>query len=99
MESLTPPVYPSTRTKVHSGQLPNDKLWHVKGGTPLNVANRDNRFPLIWAVQSHPFTPSKYTTWVIIMDTSEEARRERSKFEAELTTPLGPDRFMDHYGE
>ena len=99
MDGLNPPpVYPATRTQVHMNIQPNDKAWCVRGGRPIYVPNRDIRFPLIWEVDAHPLTHGNHTSWVIILDTSKEARRERALFQAELTTPLGPQNFMSHFG-
>ena len=92
-------IYPNSRTEVYGNTPPKEKAWTVKGGRPINVPNRDIRFPLIWEVDYHPLTQGNNTSWVIIMDTSKEARRQRSLFQSELTTPLGPDQFMPHFGK
>jgi hypothetical protein len=91
-------VYPKTRTVVHDNKRPEENAWCVRDGRPINVPYRDIRFPLVWEVDSHPLTHGDHKSWVIILDTSKEARHQRSLFQAELTTPLGPQRYMDHFG-
>src|SRR5271163_1382665 len=92
-------IYPKTRTIVHNNKLPEENAWRVRDGRPINNPNRDIRFPLVWDVDSHPLTHGNHKTWVIIVDTSREARRQRSLCQAELTTPLGPQRFMSDFGK
>jgi hypothetical protein len=93
-------IYPCTRTTVHTYDVPTDRRSCVKDGTLISCEHRDVRFPLVWEVKTHPKTHSKFVTknWVIIIDTSKEARLATSKFEAELNTPLGPDACMKEYG-
>ena len=93
-------IYPSTRAAVHNNQAPTDKRWCVKNGTLVNCENRDIRFPSLWEVKDHPKTHGQSVTrnWVIIMDTSSEARQKNAEFEGSLKTPLGPDSYMKDYG-
>lgn len=93
-------VYPSTRTAVHNFQIPADKRFCVKNGTPVRCENRDIRFPKVWKVEDHPLVHGSYTEtiWVILVDTSDEGRAAASKFESTLTTPLGPDALMKEFG-
>jgi hypothetical protein len=93
-------VYPSTRTRVHTYQIPSDNLLCVKDGTPVRRQNRDVRFPTVWEVKTHPKTHGRFVTkiWVILIDTSQEARLAASTFEGSLGTPLGPDYRMKEYG-
>jgi hypothetical protein len=94
-------VYPSTRAAVHDYQIPADNRFRVKDGTLIRCKNRDIRFPIVWEVNDHPMTHSKHVNkiWVILMDTSDKGRREMSKFESILTTPLGPDALMNDFGK
>ena len=93
-------VYPSTRTVVHNDEIPTDKRSCVRNGTPVHCQNRDIRFPTVWEVKDHPKTHGRFVkkNWVILVDTSKEARLAASIFEASLTTPLGPDARMKEYG-
>ena len=93
-------IYPSTRNEVHKYPMPSDKRLCVKDGTPVRRENRDVRFPTVWEVKTHPKTHGKFVKkiWVILIDTSKEARDAASMFEASLTTPLGPNSRMKEYG-
>lgn len=93
-------IYPNTRIAVHNNQTPTDKRWCVKHGTLVYCQNRDIRFPLVWEVKDHTMThgQSVMKNWVIIVDTSSEARRKNAEFEESLKTPLGPDLYMKDFG-
>ena len=93
-------IYPATCTTVHDYRIPTDKCSCVRNGTPVHCQNRDIRFPTLWEVKNHPKTHGRFVTkiWVMFVDTSKEARLAASKFEASLTTPLGPDARMKEYG-
>ena len=94
-------LYPSTRTATHDYQSPSDKRLCVKNETPVHCENRDIRFPMVWEVEDHPMNhgTSAKKIWVILMDTSKDARRVRSEFESTLPTPLGPDALMKDFGK
>jgi hypothetical protein len=94
-------LYPSTRTAAHDYKIPAEKALCIKNGTPVQCENRDIRFPVVWEVTRHPLCHSSFvkTIWVILMDTSDEARQSMSIFESSLTTPLGPDAFMKDFGK
>lgn len=93
-------VYTTTCTDVHTPQIPIDNRLCVRDGTPVRCENRDVRFPTVWEVKTHPKTHGKFVKkiWIILIDTSKEARLAASIFEASLTTPLGPDSRMKEYG-
>ena len=99
MENIRPEsLYLKSQTIVHDDKLPEENAWRVRDGQPINVPHHDILFPLVWEVDSHPLTHGDHKSWVIIVDTSREARHQRSLFQAELTTPLGPQRDMYHFG-
>lgn len=93
-------MYPEDRVASHHYQIPADRRLCVKDGIPIACPNRDVRFPMVWEVKYHPKSHSGFVTknWVVLMDTSEEARRVTGIFDASLKTPLGPDAFMEDYG-
>ena len=97
---MHPRIYPDDRAAVHDYRIPSDNRLCVKNGTPVRCPNRDIRFPMVWEVDNHPKSHSRFVKkiWVILMDTSKEARHASSIFEASLKTPLGPDECMKDYG-
>ena len=101
LSASTMKVYPSTRTAVHDYQIPADNRMRVKNGNPVRCENRDIRFPIVWEVNDHPLSHGSFVevNWVILMDTSDNARRAMSTFESTLATPLGPHAFMKEYGK
>jgi hypothetical protein len=93
-------IYPRSRTAIHTYQIPSDNALCVKDGTLVRRENRDIRFPTVWEVKTHPKIHGRFVKkiWVILINTSREARLAASRFEASLTTPLGPDCRMKQYG-
>jgi len=80
---------------------PSDTRYRVPGGSLLYSPHRDARFPYLYAVPTHELVHSpEYITKILVhvVDTSDDARVARAKFEKTLSVPLGPNGLMKKYG-
>jgi hypothetical protein len=93
-------LYPSDK-KRRMAQAPSDPLKIVENGKLWFHKNRDDRFPYIYRVDSHPLvhnTDVIKNIYVYIEDTRTEAMHAKRLFEKDLKVPLGPDKTMAGHG-
>jgi hypothetical protein len=98
----TKTTYPTDRTMCMSKDGPIDPRFRVPGGTLLYKQERDARFPYIYEIATHTLVHSpEFIKRILIhvVDTSIEARKARAKYELKLLVPLGPDAYMENYGQ
>ena len=83
---------------------PSDPELVVPGGKLVFNARRDERFPYIYEVASHPLVDEMEDKsvirkiWVYVQDTSKEGLKKDLAFEETLYVPLGPDSSMKPIG-
>jgi hypothetical protein len=93
-------LYPSDKTR-RMAHASSDPLKIVKDGELFFHKNRDERFPYIYKVESHPLvhnTDVIKNIYVYIQDTRTEAMHAKRIFEKDLKVPLDPDRTMAFHG-
>jgi hypothetical protein len=93
-------LYPSDKTR-RMAHSPSDPLKIVKDGLLWFHKNRDERFPYIYKVDSHPLVHNTDVIkhiYVYVEDTRTEAMHAKRLFEQDLKVPLGPDRTMAGHG-
>jgi hypothetical protein len=81
---------------------PADTRFRITDGKLLFNPHRDVRCPYIYEIGTHTHVHSPHHIKKILMhivDTSEEARITRAKFEKTLSVRLGPNALMEKYGE
>ena len=94
-------LYPPDKKRCMA-HTPSDPLKIVKNGQLWFHKHRDDRFPYIYRVESHPLvhnTDVIKNIYVYIEDTRPEAMRAKHLFEKDLKVPLGPDKTMAALGK
>ena len=98
-------VYPPDSKAFMNTIQPPDSRFIVPDGQLIVLERRDERFPYIYRLKTHPhpLLPPVVVehikeTWVHIVDPSPEAQRRRFEFEKNLTIPIGPDDLMPQLG-
>ena len=96
-----PACYPTDCVSCMRKDGPSDRRFRVDGGTLLYNSRRDARFPYLYRVPTHSQVHSpEYIKKILIhiVDTADDARIARAKFDKTLSVPLGPNALMEKYG-
>ena len=95
------PRYPRDVTEYMNKHGPTDSRFRIPDGRLLYNEKRDARLPYIYEIPTHYLVHSPHIKRILIhiVDTNQETRIHRAKYETTLSVPLGPNELMDKYGQ
>ena len=97
-----PTAYPADKARCMCIDGPEDKRFVVDGGCLVYDEHRDERFPYLYEVPSHPLvhnTVAVKRILVYVIETDPAALKCRAAWEDTLCVPLGPDAAMAQHGK